>query len=127
MKTIVKLMIAALCTGAFSFANADALQVWKCKANEGATGEAIMAASSAWLVAAKAHPGGEGVEAHHNYSVVSQAGDGEFMFVMILPDFEAWGKFNQAYPDSAVAEADAAWSELATCGGSALWATEQVE
>lgn len=127
MKTITKVLIAALFTGAFSFANADAIQVWKCNANEGTTGEALMAASSAWLAAAKAHPGGEGIEAYHNYPVVSQAGDGDFLFIMILPDFAAWGKWTAAYPDSAVAEADSAWAELATCSGSSLSESVQVE
>lgn len=127
MKKMTKLLIAAVLAGSFTLANADVVQVWKCQMNEGKTGAELDAASSAWMAAAKAHPGGEGIEAYHNFPIAAQAGDGAFLFVVIQSDFEAWGKATEAYPGSAVAAADEAWSEVATCSGSSLWASEQVE
>jgi len=33
----------------------------------------------------------------------------------------AWGEFNDAYPDSPVAQVDAGWNDVAPCETSELW------
>ena len=71
--------------------------------------------------------GGEEVEAFYEYPVAANTGGGGFNFVVITPDFEAWGKQTEAYPGSAAEKADEAWGEVAECKGSSLWASEKVE
>lgn len=71
--------------------------------------------------------GGEGIKAFHEIPVAAYAGDGGFNFVMIVPDFEVWGKLTEAYPGSASAKADEAWGEVATCKGNSLWASEEIK
>jgi hypothetical protein len=71
--------------------------------------------------------GGEGIEAFHEYPVVTDVGEGSFLFVVTTPDFEAWGKLTEAYPGSASQKADEAWGEVASCKGNSLWASEKIK
>ena len=127
MKSITRILLAALFAGSFSLANAATVQVWECQLNDGKTFDDLQAVSSAWLAATKGMEGGEGIEAFHNYPVAAYAGDGGFTFVVIMPDFEAWGKLTEAYPGSASEKADEAWGEVAKCKGSSLWASEKIK
>ncbi len=127
MKSITRILLFALFMGSFSLANAAAVQVWKCELKDGKTFDELRPLSSAWLAATKSMEGGEGIEAFHEYPVVTNAGDGGFNFVVILPDLEIWGKLAKAYPGSASQKADEAWSEVAACKGNSLWTSELIK
>ena len=128
MKKINNILLFALLACSCSLANAAAVQVWTCKMNDGKTAEDLDAASSAWLAATKSMKGAEKIKAFHEFPVATGAvGDGAFNFVVITPNFEDWGKVTEAYPDSASQKADVAWGEVASCDGSTLWASEEIE
>ena len=127
MKSITRILLVALFAGSFSLANAGTVQVWECQLNDGKTFDDLQAVSSAWLAATKGMEGGEGLEAYHNFPVAAFAGDGGFNFVVVMPDFEAWGKLTDAYPGSASEKADQAWGEVASCKGNSLWTSEKIE
>jgi len=127
MKSTIKLLIAALIAGSFSLANADVVEVWQCQLNDGKTVDDLNAASSAWLAAVKSMDGGAETQAFHNYRVVANVGDDDFLFISITPNLAVWGKLAEAYPDSAAQKADVAWGEVADCKGNTLWASEEVK
>ena len=103
------------------------VQIWDCKLNDGKTGEDLAAVSSAWLKAAKSMEGGDAIQVSLEFPVAAPAGDGRFNFVMIIADTKTWGVFNNDYSDSPAGEADEAWGEVATCSGSSLWASVDIE
>ena len=80
-----------------------------------------MALSNAWLDAAKGIDDRASVRLY--FPIATEAEEGSFIFIFYLPDFESWGRFNDAYPGSPVAEVDAGWNEISTCSISGLWAT----
>jgi hypothetical protein len=127
MKSIIKFLIVTLFAGAFSLANADVVEVWRCQLNDGKTTDDLNAASSAWLAAVKSMDGGTEVQGFHNFRVVANAADDEFMFISITPDLAVWGKLAAAYQGSAAQKADEAWAEVATCKGNSLWASEEIK
>ena len=127
-KTYIASLIASV---VFLFAvpaNAENIvQLWSCKLNDGKTSADLVAVSSAWLKAAKSMEGGEEAKAYLEYPIVANAGDGDFTFVLVVPDTAAWGVFYNDYPDSPAGEADEAWGEVASCSSSSLWASAEVE
>ncbi len=127
MKTITRILLVALFAGSMSLANAAAVHVWECSLNDGKTLDDLRGVSSAWLAATKSMAGGEEVKAFHEFPVAANTGGDGFNFVMITPDFEAWGKLTEAYPGSAAQKADEAWGEVAECEGSSLWSSEEIE
>jgi hypothetical protein len=127
MKTITKLLAAAILLCSFTVVNADVVHVYNCKLNEGKTFEDANAASSAWLAAIRSMEDGDKIEAKHNYPVAANAGDGSFLFVEITPDFTQWGAMADAYSGSAAEAADQAWGEVATCESSSLWNSVDIE
>ncbi len=127
-----KIIIASLTASVmFLFtvpAYADSIvQLWSCKLNDGKTGADLVAASSAWLKAAKSNEGGEDIEAFLEYPIAADNGDDDFTFVLVVADTKTWGAFNQDYPDSPAGQAEDAWSEVATCSSSSLWASVEIE
>ena len=127
MKSITRILLFAIFIGSCSLAHAKSVEIWNCKLNDGKTFDDLMVASSAWLAATKSMEVSEEIEAYHMYPVVTNAGDGSFNFVVILPDPEVWGKLTKAYPGSASQKADEAWGEVATCKGNSLWASEMIK
>ena len=127
MKSITRILLFAIFIGSFSLAHAKSVEVWNCKLNDGKTFDDLNVVSSAWLAATKSMEGTEGIEAFHEYPVVTTAGDGGFNFVVITPDLENWGKLAKAYPGSAAQKADEAWGEVASCKGNSLWASEKIK
>jgi len=103
------------------------LQLWSCKLNDGKTGADVIAASSAWLKAAKTNEGGEDIEVFVDFPIAADAGDDDFTFVLVVADTKTWGVFNQDYLDSPAGEAEEAWSEVATCSVSSLWESVEIE
>ncbi len=110
-------------------AYADSIvQLWSCKLNDGKTGDDVVAASSAWLKAAKSLVGGEDLEAFLDFPIAADAGSGDFTFVMVVADTKTWGVWwGSEDTDPAMQEADEAWSEVATCSSSSLWASVEIE
>lgn len=109
-------------------AYADSIvQLWSCKLNDDKTPADLVAASSVWLKAAKSNEGGGDIEAFLEFPIAADAGDGDFTFVLVVADSKAWGAFNHDYPNSPAGEAEEAWGEVATCSGSSLWASVEIE
>lgn len=103
------------------------VQLWNCKLNDGKTAADLEAVSSAWLKAAKSMEGGAVLKAFLEFPIAAPVGDGSFTFVLVAADTKTWGVFNNDYPDSPAGKADEAWGEVATCSGSSLWGSVEVE
>ena len=97
------------------------LHIWSCQLNEGKTGMDLMEANQKWLAAAKEIDDSDSIEASVEFPYAANVPDGSFNFVMSIENAAAWGAFQSKYPGSAVEEADAEWSEVATCQNSSLW------
>ncbi len=123
-KTIVSIATTALLLLSMS-ASADVAQVWQCTLVDGKTNDDLMALSESWLEAAKGINESASVRVY--FPIAADAEENSFIFVFYLPDFTSWGKFNDAYPDSPVAQVDAGWNEIAPCKVSGLWYTNDVE
>ena len=104
-----------------AIAKADVAQAWQCQLIDGKTNDDLMTLSKSWLKAAKGIDNRASVRIY--YPVAAEAETGTFIFIFYLPDFESWGKFNDAYPGSPVAEVDSSWDEIAPCKVSGLWGT----
>ena len=104
---------------------ADVAQAWQCQLVEGKTNDELMTLANSWLDAAKGIDDRASVRIY--FPVATEAEEGSFIFIFYLPDFESWGKFNDAYPGSPVAQVDAAWNEIAPCKVPALWDTADLE
>jgi len=118
--------IVSLLGGLFSVAIAgavhadDMLQLWNCELNEGKTRAELREVSVAWTEAARTIEGADGLRAYLNYAVSGNVGDGEFTFVLVLDSATAWGRFEDGYEDSAAADVDDAWGEVASCSKSRI-------
>ncbi len=124
-KIIASIVTATLLLLSIS-ASADVAQVWQCQLADGKTNDDVMALSKSWLDAAKGINESASVRVY--FPVATDAKEGSFIFVFYLPDFKSWGEFNDAYPDSPVAQVDAGWNETAPCEDvSGLWYTADVE
>ena len=74
----------------------------------------------------KAMEGGADLRVLIEYPIAANAGTGEFTFVLIAPDFKTWGVFMDGYDDSAAAEVDEAWFDMATCSSSGVWESIEI-
>ena len=106
-------------------AKADVAQVWQCQLVEGKTNDDLMTLANSWLDAAKGIDDRASVRMY--FPVATDAEEGSFLFIFYLPDFESWGKFNDAYPGLPVAQVDSGWNEIAPCKVSRLWGTADLE
>ncbi|MGI9221249.1 MAG: hypothetical protein ACR2QS_09470 [Woeseiaceae bacterium] len=123
-KTIYSVAAATLLLISTS-ASADVAQVWRCSFADGVGGDALEAISKEWLDAAKEIDDDVSISAF--FPVAADADEGNYIFVVYLPTFAAWGAFMDAYPDSDVEEVDSRWNEVGPCDISGLWATEDFE
>ena len=103
------------------------LQIWECELNDDKTQADLIAVSSAWLRAARTNEGGEDIKVTLEYPIAGDAGDGDFFFVLSVADTKTWGVFNHDYADSPAGKADEAWGDVATCSGSNLSASVDIE
>lgn len=115
-----------LCISAPVYAD-SVLHIWSCQLEDGKTNADALAASSVWLKAARAMPGGKDVIVSLDFPLAANTGDGSFAFVLMLADAKTWGLFMNDYEGSAAAEADAVWGEVASCSRSEIWASVDVE
>ena len=104
------------------------VHIWTCELNDGKTGDDVVAASSAWFEVAKSMEGGEDLEAYLEFRIAANVGDDSFNFVLIAADAKTWGIwYDSDSPDSAMQDADIAWSEVAACSSSSLWSSVEIE
>jgi len=128
-----KIIIASLTASVMLLFTASAfadsvVHIWTCELNDSKTGADAEAASSAWLKVAKSMEGGEDLEVYLEYPIAANVGDGSFNFVLIAADERTWGVwYGSADPDSAMQDANTAWSEVAACSGSSLWFSVEIE
>jgi hypothetical protein len=127
MKNMTRMVLCAALLGAFSYANADVVQVWECSMKDGKTGADLEAASSAWLAAARGMKGGSELKVYHEMPLAANAGQGGFNFVLVAPDAATWGTFMAGYGGSAADKADQDWDKVADCSGSSLWNSNAVK
>ena len=104
------------------------LHIWECKINDGYTGADVTAASVAWLEAARKVEGGEDMSVYLDWPIAANRGDGGFSFVMEVADEQTWGAFMGNEPDDDEMDAaNTAWNETATCSGSSIWYSNELE
>jgi hypothetical protein len=104
------------------------VHIWTCELNDGKTGEDVVAASSSWLEVAKSMEGGADLEVYLEFRIAANVGDNGFNFVLIAADEKTWGTwYGSDDPDSAMQDANTAWSDVATCSGSSLWFSVEIE
>ena len=123
-----KILSSVVCTTLLFLsmtAGADVAQVWQCQLADGKTNDELMALAKSWLDAAKGIDDRASVRMY--FPVATDAEEGAFIFAFYLPDFASWGKFNDAYPGSPVAQVDTGWNEIAPCKVSGLWDTADME
>jgi len=128
MNTIVRLMLVALLVVVAVPAYAgEAVQMWKCSLEEGTTEEQVEASAKTWLKVAKKIPGGENLKAYVYFPIaVNATGETDFMFMVVAPTFEEWGKFWDNYLKADAAELEA-HQELFVCPDSVVWEAIKVE
>ena len=128
-----KRIIASLTTSVMLLFAASAfadsvVHIWTCELNDGKTGADATAVSSEWVKVAKSREGGENLEVYLEWPIAASAGDDSFNFVLIVADEKTWGVwFGGDDPDSAMQDANTAWSEVAACSGSSLWYSVEIE
>ena len=102
-----------------------AMQMWNCGMENDASEAQVEEAASKWLAAAKKVDGAEDMEAYILFPVaVNATGETDFIFVVTLPNFAAWGKFWDAYPSS---EAAAMEEGHTFCPDSVVWESVKVK
>ena len=104
----------------------EATQMWRCEMDDDATEEQIEAHAAQWLKAAKKVEGGENLEAYVLFPVaVNATGEMDFMYIVVAPTFEEWGKFWDNYGDSEAAQMEN--HELSVCPDGVLWESFKVK
>ena len=100
---------------------------WNCKRLVGATMDDVIAATSVWLKAAKTNEGGENIKAYLKSPIAVDTLDGNFTLVVVFADTKTWGEYTHDYADSPAGKAEDAWYEVATCLGSEIWGSVELE
>ena len=99
------------------------IQIWDCQLHDGKTGVDVMSVSSTWLEEAKKIEGGEDFNVLLRFPIVANAGEDDFRFVLIVPNAKIWGLWvDNSLNDANLDVANTAWSEVASCSGSSMWA-----
>jgi len=121
--------VVMLLIGASSVFAAEATQMWKCEAEENITEAQMKAMAGEWVKAAKAMPGGAGMEVHLYFPVaVNDAGDFDLWLVIVTPSFEDWGKFWDNYEGSPAEAIDMRNAEDGVaCPDSAVFESVKIE
>lgn len=105
----------------------EAMQIWRCEIEEGATEKSLKEHASKWLASAKKLNGGKDLKAAVSFPIaVNATGEVDMLFTVVAPNFEAWGKFWDAYGDSELAVMDSK-NELVVCPNSIIWETFSVK
>jgi len=128
-KRLIALLAASVMLLFTASASADSVvHIWTCELNDGKTGDDVVAASSAWLKAARSMEGGEDLEVFLEFRIAANVGDDSFNFVLVAANEKTWGVwYGGSDPDSVMQEANTTWAEVAACSGSSLWASVEIE
>ena len=120
MKKLIAATFTVLSFTAMQAMAGSPVHMWKCQINDDMTEEALVEYSQDWQKAAAKVDGGKKMKSQIYFPVAAGA-DGmgtDLIFISSWPDFAAYGKFWDAYPES-----DAAGMEggAMSCHGSSLW------
>lgn len=129
MNTTVRLvLVALLILAAVPAYSGEAVQMWKCSFEGDTTEEQVEASAQAWLKAAKKLPGGENLKAFVYFPIaVNATGETDFMFMVVAPTFEEWGRFWDNYLKADGEDLEAENHELFVCPDSVVWEAIKVE
>jgi len=107
----------------------EAVQMFRCEQEEGASEEDLMEIAQEWIAAARKTKGGEGMQARILFPVaVNATNQVDFMFLISSPSFEQWGVFWDNYHGSPAADVDdGRMGGKAVCPDSVLWEVERIE
>ena len=101
--------------------------VLQCQQEDGTSDSKVEAIASEWLEAAKKIKGAEDLELNLNFPVAANAGEVDFLTVMIAPSFAAWGAFLDNYPGSEAEKVDNKYQDNIDCSNGSLWESVKVE
>ena len=126
--TIVRLvLISMLMIAAAPAYSGTAMQMWKCEIDDDTTEKELKEYAAKWLAGAKKLNGGKDLQASVSFPVaVNAMGETDMIFTVVAPNFEAWGKFWDAYGDSEIAVMDSRNKSI-DCPNSAVWETFKVD
>ncbi len=127
MKTLIRLMIISMLMVFASPAYSEVIQIFNCQYEGEATEDDVFEMSAKWLKAAKTIKGGENLQAVIRFPVAASVNHIDFKFVLVMPDFAAWGAFTDAYEASKIAEIDDEFEKVASCNEASLWEGEVVK
>lgn len=128
MKLIIRLMaISMLMFFAAPAWSGSAVHLFHCISEDETTDDALEAIASEWLAAAKQMKGGKNLQIFLYFPVAVGAGEHDFSFMVIAPNFEQMGAFLDAYAGSPLEEIDDRFDELAHCPISDMWEAERVK
>ena len=107
----------------------EVVQIWTCEMKDGTTEEQVDSIAKDWLTAIRQMPGGAAAKVRVFFpTVVSNAGETDFYFVLSLPSFTDWGTMWDAYQDdSAAAKSDDLNQGKVVCPDSMLWEAHAIE
>ena len=120
MKKIITATVAAFSLTALQAFAGSPVQVLKCQINDDMGEEELIEFSGEWAKAAAEVDGGKNMS-NQVYFPVAVGADGngtDLLFISSWPNFEEYGKFWDAYPDS---DAAAMEGGAMSCHGSQLW------
>jgi hypothetical protein len=107
--------------------SAEAVHIFRCEQEDGATEEDVVAVAQQWLTAARKSKGGEGMQVQVLFPLaVNATQETDFLFLVTAPSIAQWGVFWENFHDSPVSEVDQGTDEKVICPDSALWESETV-
>ncbi len=127
MKTIIRLMVISILMFVAGPAWSNtAIHIFHCEQEDEASDEALKEIASAWLKAAREMKGGENLQVFLYHPIAVEAGEQDFLFMVVAPSFEEMGAFLDAYEGSALEDIDDEFDELAACPDSSMWESIKV-
>jgi hypothetical protein len=125
MGSLLALVMMMAASPAYS---GEAVHMFRCEQEAGASEEDIMALAQQWLAGARKTKGGEGLQVQVLFPIaVNATGEIDFLMLISAPSLGQWGVFWDNYHDSPAAEVDNQMENKAICPDSALWEVERIE
>jgi hypothetical protein len=102
--------------------------VWSCELKPDKTLDDARAVARAWLAAARSMRHGERLQVSIRYPIIVTESENRFEFVVSAPSLAVWGAFYDTYDDGTpVADADLKFADVASCSGSTMWESIDVQ
>jgi hypothetical protein len=102
--------------------------VWRCELKPGNTLDDARAVAHTWLAAARSMKHGERLQVFIRYPIIVSESENRFDFIVRAPSLAVWGAFYDTYDDGTpVADADLKFADVASCSGSTMWESINVE